>query len=270
MADLQNLGDDSVGAGKIAVLLLATIGIAILAWYSVNIPEFAAQATKFWILGLTALLITGISLVIKRAGGADFPNPIIHEKSTLVFGEWSRKRWLLVVTVLAVLSLYLFFSIGGQTTAAIMSAPSFQVIEPTPALSAFMSVFAAIMEDLFFWGLMPALTFVVIYALTRNSFASLIAAFALNPFIFATYHTLVYGATSPISTAWVFGFGMLMTSATLLLRSLVVPLFIHASNNAAIIFFSGTAIIGGMFWFVALSAIVLISGGWLYLRSGKA
>jgi len=265
--DIENLGEDSVNFGKVLILILIVVGIIVLAGYATNIPELQGGATIYWVLGLTSLAFLGVSLGIKKIKGIDFPNPIIHEKNTLFFGALSRKTWAIIIIGLSLVSLYIFFSMSSQTPAAIIGAPTFQVVEVTPTISTIFSIFAANQEDLFFFGVVPALLFMLVYIGSKNQIISLISAAIGSPVVFMFYHTLRYGNTMPASMQWVFMFGAIMTVTVLVTRSLVAPLFIHAANNAGIDFFRSTVLAGSNFYFIIFAVLILVVGGLYVLRS---
>jgi membrane protease YdiL (CAAX protease family) len=225
-----------------------TISIIVLAFYTINVPGLKDKALIYWVLGLSGIAIWGVSKgITKVKGSVDFPNPIIWESEN-VFGKVDRRQTVLMFLIASIIAIYVFFSVAGTPLFQLVAAPQFQVIASTPGVQAILVVFTSSMEDFFFWGVLLALIYGVVYIGTKNQYISMAITGILTPLSFMFFHFLVYGTVNVPASTSVFFFGLMMSLAVLVTRNLLFPFMIHAANNFAITIFSGTGGIPGIMW----------------------
>lgn len=264
-----NLATDSINIGKILFLMLIVFAIVILAFYSTNIPALKDKANVYWVLGVTSLAIWGVSKGITKTKGLDFPNPIIWE-SKAVWGQVTRKHIYIMALVGAAISIFLFFSIASAPTLSIVAAPKFQILEVTREISSLLVVFASIMEDFFFWGVILSVLYGITFLTSRNHYISLAVTGIATPLTFMFFHTLVYGTTNVPASTSVFFFGLTMTIMVLVTRNLMLPIMVHATNNLALTYFEGTGGVSGIAWLgYTLIFIMILLSGYIYFRRRK-
>jgi len=253
----DQLGTDELTSGKIAYILIFCLLMFISLFYAFNIPEYQQMAALYLEGGLLALVVWLISKVVIQKHDEKFPNPIIDEEKTL-FGKLSGKQKMVIISFAFLVGLYIFFSISAKTTTQILAAPTFQLIEITPPISAIANVFAACVEDLLFFGFVTALVFGLSKKVVRFWWIAFIITLFLTPTIFMLYHMAHYGFTQVTASQSVWLFGLMMTSWVLILRNLWLPFFAHAGNNIAITLFGAQSVpLWGYFWFFTIIIIGL-------------
>lgn len=265
----ENLATDQINLGKILFLTLIVFSIMILAFYATNIPEIGARAQTYWILGITSVAVWGVSKGITKVKGLDFPNPIVFEGKTMI-GDMTRKKYAVLFLVSLSLGIYIFFSVASSPTLSIVAAPHFQIVEVTPEISSLFTFMASLMEDFFFWGVVLALIYGVVYILSRSYYISLGVAGIGTPLTFMLFHTLVYGTTNVPASTGVFFFGVMMTLAVITTRNLTFPIIVHGMNNVALNLFESTGGLEGIQWLgYTIILILLVTSLWIWFRWRK-
>lgn len=251
----REFGTDIITKNSVIILVLFLIGLIFLAFYKTNVPSIAEVSFTYLVLGILVFVIWAVSKLIKQKDSVDFPNPVIFENETTFFGKISPRMNGIITLAIFIFALIVFFSISGKTGFQIVAAPQYQAVEADPTVASLLSVFAAWTEDLFFFGCMTAVVFGVSYMLSRNFWASFVTTLFITPLIFMGFHFFRYGFTALISTESVLIFGFLMVSYVLMMRDLRLPLFIHASNNAALTLVSMGVYIPNIFGIIIAIAV---------------
>jgi hypothetical protein len=116
------------------------------------------------------------------------------------------------------------------TNSAWVGYPKFQFFDSKYANS-FLSAIVGVVENWFFFAFLTPTIFVNLnkHVFRQNIMAGIITIF-LSSFIFMIYHIFVY-ATSQLALLSVFLFGLICTSSTLILRTVILADFLHFTNN---------------------------------------
>jgi len=234
METSSQLGTDEWSFGKLFYILMFSIILIILTYFSVNAPEsIKAMSQTYLIIGSAAIIIFLLSKTISVKKGFDFPNPIIAEKTHL-FGRYEGKQMIGVVVFCAILGFILFFSVINSSL-QIFATPLFQVTSGAEVMSneavIILTFAAAMVEDFLFFGVIPSIIFGCVYfALKQRFWIAFIISFLVTPFIFLSYHSYRYGFISADSDS-VLIMGILFTTWTLIMRNLYLEAFLHSGNN---------------------------------------
>ena len=233
----SQLGTDEMSVGKITYLIMFSMLFLVLAYFSINAPESIKVISQtYLILGIMGFVIFVTSKVINVTKGIDYPNPIIVEKTHL-FGEYDRKTMTGVIIFSVMMGgIVLFASL--QASMQIFGMPLFQSLSTelfvSREVTLLLTFAAAVIEDLLFFGVIPAFIFGIIYFASRENFwAGMIGSFFVSPFLFLAYHSFRYGFVS-IASDSILMMGFMMVAWTLVMRNLILPLFLHSSNNIGI------------------------------------
>ena len=252
------LSSDSLTGKKISYLILMTIVLLTLSFYTINVEGVMQQALIYWILLITAIVIWVMSKVIEAKKGLDFPNPILWEDTT-TFGKLSTKTHIAILLVFILIGSYLFSQIGSAPTFQIVSSPHFQLIKFSPTVGSILDGVAGMVEDLVFWGIVLPLIFGISYYFTKNFVIALIIALMLTPFIFMSFHIGVYGFNQIVTMQKVYIFGFLMSLLVYTFRNVLLASCIHFANNASLSYFSAIKVANPfIFFYVTLFAVIVI------------
>lgn len=226
------------------------------------------EAQIFLLLSLTGTVAYLIAKVVVSYKGMQFPIPPIWEKTT-VFGEIPHKINVILWGFFIILGAFTFVSIGKTSTFEVITAPVFQIIPMSTSVSIALSVFAAEAENLFFFAVIPTLIFGGIYLMTKNFYLSFIVTILFAPGIFSIFHLSRAGESVVISTSQgqiirefslttTYLFGVAMIGWVLLMRNMMLPLVIHAFNNAAVNFFVNYVADFSLYFYIIMVIIIFL------------
>lgn len=246
-ASALNLSDSSFSLTKVSIIAFVLIFCVFpTIWLTQNISDATvkAQATWYWVFGLTALVITCLALILQLASTVT-KNPMIrvidvcyYEPVTLLFGKIKNSQsYLLNIIFTTFLSMIIFLTITVRKEAFIY-APTFQVIDIGPAGNAIAYAFFAIMESLIFVVWVPAQIYAITMRLTRNVMVSCAVTLVLSPTVFTIYHVARYGPGGAefniFGLVFVFAFNFISVLWLLLLRNAILEFVTHTSNNVSL------------------------------------
>ena len=251
--------------------MLLVFALPTLAWFSSNSPELAAKASLYIYFGVIALGATIAGWVLKRT-----PFPLVdvvydNPKTFLVnsrIAKWG------VVAFSAFMGLVTF--IGLSRTKYTAEIAFGQVIEIGLGDRVLLTMAAAIVENVFFFGFILGTTYAIVRYLTKNKFIAVGTVLVTNPIIFMTYHLSHYGFTDMTSTMAVYFMGLEWTLFTILFRTLIYAHFRHLANNVSIMVLSrmtlGTALymlISSVAFWVIFIFIVVFTIVYMIVRGKK-
>ncbi len=259
---VRDFGSDKFTTRVILEIVLVVIGLGIFGWLTIN-SLLKDTAQIFWIFGIMGLLGILAAFVIKGPGKSDIFDVAIAEKSMIPV---NRK---VLYLVFGGLFLFTFFLLANSDYR--IAAPSFQLIELGLVGDSLLTIFAAIMEDIFFFALVPGMVFSLMYWITKNFWASLAVVITICPFVFMMYHIGVYGFQNEAAMLFVYVFGVEMTAMMIILRDITYAHVRHIGNNMGIMTFQQmsletffiTMLSSVWFW---LAAIIIAGASFLKLR----
>ncbi len=270
--DGGTLGSDEISAGKGIYLTVILLILAVFVFFLANATQAAKDTANFYLLLSIAPLIAIVADMVIRGskGKADLPDTVTIEKTSPVFGELSgRVKALIVAGSLAIGGLLLLM-IGNKSTLALVSTPSFQLVQPGAVGSAYMSGAAGILENvLFFMFLMPTV-YVVLHRVIGDRMGrkaiSLVLAVLVAATIFTVYHVGVYGESTEALDS-VFYFGLFCGGSTAALGMSIACDSMHFFNNFGVTYFRQTS--GDILLWVLFYWILIALGTVMYLRRAR-
>lgn len=272
MAADETLGSDENTTGKAAHFTVILVILGVFAFSLANLTQPAQQLANFFLLFSISPLVALIYDMVARQtkGKPEIPDTVTIEKHSIIFGEMGRTAKALVIGGSLMLGGALFLYIGGQSTLALVSSPTFQLISPGPAGSAFLSGAAGLIENLFFFAFGGPTFFVVLSRLLGNIPGRKAIALAMSVIfmagVFTLYHVGVYGESAETLDT-VFYFGLFCGGSTVVLGNIVPCHSLHFFNNFSIGFFTQTS--ADVFLWVLLYWLLIAAGTFAYLRRGS-
>lgn len=263
---MYNIASDKWNLGKVVELVLISLGIIVLAFYSVNVDRTTIQQNPdiFWILGLSSLIIIILGFLIKNINSKYDLNIPIWEEGLLKI-DYRYDKLIIIFSV--ILGLFTFFTIGLKSGVFkyTIDAPFYSAVKVNTMGNALLSFVAAMMEDIFFFAAMPGLLFFLFYLLAKNPIISIIFLILFNPFIFTLFHARVYGFSDIVNSIATFVFGLEMTLFMIFVGRIAYCHLRHGFNNAALIIFSQMSISYFIlsilssiwFWFVIIFSVFI-------------
>jgi hypothetical protein len=201
-------------------LILLGMSIAIFSWLFANIPEFWKEASFYWVLAVSSItLLPIINLIVPNR----FEKPVLTPPLSLI---------LFLSGVVSFLLFILFSGVGYQA----VGAPTFQIIELGGIEKSFISGLAGIVEDGFFFYILPFLFFGVVLLVGRLAKTDLSFTFPVffvitATFTFTVWHFYRYGLTNLPATISVLIFGFINSVIVFLTRQLIFTHILHFVNN---------------------------------------
>ncbi len=266
MVSIWPLTSDKISIWKAVEIAWLVFALFFIIWYGINVPELQAKAQLFWWLGIFALGVIALDLIVKISG-VEFVDVILAEEPLI---RLSKKTMLGILVFGAFITMFFMANTGYS-----VSAPTFQIVQLGPAGDAILSFFAASMEDIVFFSIIPASVAGLAYFVFRNPWISLFLFVVVSPFIFVLYHMLAYGFTDVVASTAVYVFGLEMMIWVLLFRNLAWPHIRHGFNNMSKILFSAMSFETFMFmlltniWFWAVVIAVIGIIIWRLRGGGK-
>jgi len=257
----RDLGHDKFTTRIIFEFIMLIIGLSVLAWLTIN-SVIWEKAQIFWIFGLMGTLGAGIAFLISGKGKKDIFDVPIAEEPMIPIG----KKYIWTAFILLFFVTFFFLANSNYNIAA----PQFQTINVGLTGDALLVIFAAWMEDIFFFALIPGLIFSIIYWLTGKFWIAVGFVVLLSPIIFTLYHLAVYGFTNQAAMTFVYIFGLEMTAMMLLLRDIMYAHVRHIGNNLGILVFRQMSFqtffvaIFTNIWFWGVISLVIIIGIFKY------
>jgi len=272
--DGASLGSDENTAGRAVYLMLIITFLFIFTFSLANLTQAGRDLATFYLLfAIPPLIAIVVDMVMRKVGGKlELPDTITVEKESPIFGDIGRSGKALIVAGSLIVAGFLFLYIGGRSQLTLVSAPTFQAIEPGPFGNAVLSAIAgAGAEDVAFWGVMLPSMYVVFYRLLRpkfgRKFLAVLVSILLAASLFTVYHFARY-SEQPQSLDQVFYFGLFCAGSTVATGMLVTCSAIHAANNFSVTFFRLTS--ADVFLWVVLYWFLIGLGTFAYLRrAGK-
>jgi hypothetical protein len=259
----QDYGSDVWNKRKIFEIFVILISIAILSFLTINTILWEVAQT-FWIFGLMGIIGITVAHVISGKGKTDVIDVAIAEEGILPINQ----KVLYILFFVAFLGT--FFMLAN--TDYRIAAPAFELVDLGLGGSAMLTFAAAIMEDIFFFVLIPGLVFSGAYWLTKRFWVSIILVMLICPTVFMLYHLNVYGFANQAAMMFVFVFGAEMTGMMLLLRNVMYVHMRHVGNNLGILIFDQmsfetfmTVVIGSPITWGIVAILIII--GFVKLRS---
>lgn len=238
------LGSDEVNLQALVQLFIIIGAVIALSWFAINVPEFFERSRVFWMLSITGLIMVAFGYIITKKFGHDFNVPI---SGTPMFNI-PRK----VPVILALVSFPVTFFILSASGYNILS-PSFAIVDITTADQAVLIAASAIAEDVFFFAFLPGFIFSVVALIMNKVFgvnggvsfivAAIVTVLA-TPYLFMTYHTLVYGLADVVRSVATFVFALEMSVWMIVMRDLFYPHMRHIANNLSLFVFATTNVTG--------------------------
>ncbi|MEM5866325.1 MAG: hypothetical protein QXG39_00195 [Candidatus Aenigmatarchaeota archaeon] len=242
-------------AENYTILELILLGIVILwfSWVGANIPDFWQVAQYYWVLAISAIVLLPIvNMLIPEK----LEKPLWKPKFIFVF---------LMGLAISVLVAILYSQTGYQA----VSAPTFQIIPITGVEKALISGLAGIVENSFFFFVLPFFFCGIVLLLGRVLKIDLTFTFPVvfilsSIFGFSVWHTYRYGATNIPAMMSVVFFGVVNSIIVYVTKQLIVAHLWHFTNNFIITIYSYYAPMQ-VFWliitnpvFIGLSLIMII------------
>lgn len=275
---IGNLGSDNVSDSAIIYLVIMSIALVGLGGFAVNFFEVQQVALIYLTLASAALIIWTVSKVISSKKDIDFPNPPIFEKDTIFGFSIPPKIYAIMIAGIAIAAVWTFTSIGNIPQFSIVAAPQFQAIELTAGFNVLLTIFAAMAEDILFFIVIPAISFVIFYSVINyfsnnsgvSTTGSVIITLLVSALVFTAFHSARYGFALAQTSESVFIFGFIMTLWVILTKNPLLPWFIHSANNAGLAYFTdvGRFDTTGIFIFSTLAILILL-GAVLYALNKK-
>jgi len=263
---------DAPTFGRIIVIMFFFIGLFILFWFVTNIPEESIRTSaQFYVyLGVFGLILSAFGFIANKAG-ADFDVPLFSRETS--FGYLSNKGILLMFLVIFLVSSVLIFNISSQgITAAIYTAPTFQIVELGPVGNGIVSFFAGIFEELSIIAGGFGISFFLLYHYTKNRTLSLILSIIIISILFGVvYHILRYGFTDMYGTISVTIMGLISTIWLATMKNPFLGMAFHGLNNFTIqVVKAGWTTQNIIFFFLPLTIVLFLIGiGKIYIFNGK-
>ncbi|MFC1715657.1 hypothetical protein ACFL6S_18465 [Candidatus Poribacteria bacterium] len=268
------MSDDELYLSKAIMILLLLAVILISVWFASQIPDPAIQAKAnfFWALGLVGMGGVFLGILLSKVG-VDF-DVITYSRET-VFGELPPMLKRVLVILPVVIGLFVFYNIGvSGSSAVIYDTIEMQVIELGPWGNAFASFLFAVTEEFGLVALFTGLVYFAFYKIFKeNGLVAFLLTLVIVPAIFAyPYHILRYGSSDWVAVYKVFGMTLMSVGWMLIMRNILLGIFVHGFNNAAIIFFSKSAVSPAVV-FLELAPVIAVIGiavavyVWWYRRS---
>jgi len=225
----------------------------ILLWFRTNYPPYRELADMYIIFFIIGTMYWTLDFVVSLAAGKNQINPppytqiintITVEKNTIIGPlPFSMKIGTYVFTV--AMCIFFAFYIGASET-TILKVPSFQIVDLGMAGVAIVTIAMAIGEDFIFFGLLaPTVSGIGRVISMGNQVIGVILSIIITPITFVMYHFLVYGATDLSSSMFVWMFATVVTSYTLVFRTLVFAHCLHVTNNITLKIASAIGVAAG-------------------------
>jgi protein-S-isoprenylcysteine O-methyltransferase Ste14 len=272
--DSASLGSDEITPAKVAAIVAFFFLLVLFHFFKTNgTPATQILGDFFFGLGLFVLVWIAFDLaVVKRAGRSvhsdvDLPDSVTYERQSPVLSRDLGRRGKVALFLSALLlGSFIILTSGQQSTLSLVQAPTFQLVDPGPYGSAVLSGIAGIIENWFFFGVLLATEFALLYlAVGRRFYVAVLLVLLLNPLVFTVYHFARY-SESPKALDSVYAFGFVCTGSTMLTGSLVLCDAWHFSNNFGVTFFATTP--GDLLAPLAFVWIISLAGSAAYLRRG--
>lgn len=221
-------GVEILSSGSVREMILFLISMTFLLWYYINQPVLSTQALAFLVIGVIITAGFLVSVITTRSG-MDL-DMVLSEEGSFIFRD---KR--ITFAIALFLGIITFFMISG--TSYSVRPPAFQILNLGVWGSAFLSIWAALIENWMFFSLAPAIIFAVFHNYTRNVNYSTVMMFIFSPLTFTLFHIFVYGFEDVVSSIWTFVFGVEMLFWVFVSKDMLITHFRHAANNFSIIIF---------------------------------
>lgn len=214
------------------IFMIFVVGFLAFSWIGQTSP-YKKQMVMFY-SWLAFVSLAFILFDLATSGSFEEIDSILVEKTPI---------HLKYIFVLSLISSLLLGARIYTTNSAWVGYPKFQFFDSKYADS-FLSGIVGIVENWFFFALLAPTIFVNLnkYVFKQSIMAGIITVF-LSSFIFMIYHIFVY-ATSQPALLTVFLFGLVCTTSTLILRTVILADFLHFTNNfIASLIHAGVAIV---------------------------
>jgi len=261
-----NIGSDKITTGKVLEILFLATAWIVLFWYQTNVDISALliKPTIFlWMGGFAiTMILVGFIITKSTAGKFDFNVPLWDSG----FFDTPKAMDKFIIAGAIFMGILTFVGIGflpkegGAFALGFIpttDAPAFQLVEVgTYSIgAAIATVCSAVMEDIFFFGVILGMVYGLTYGFTRNPWIALFTALFLVPLIFMLFHTAVYGFSDVVGMVITFVFGLEQTVIVIFTGKLVWSHMRHGANNAGKLIFTAVTFTGfiisviGSLWF---------------------
>lgn len=253
-----SIGSDSINLKQLMYIAFVFLIMVGTLWYAANVPAVWEEARFYMLFFLTALSGFSISIAVMQFG-YDFNIPKYGDP--VLFPELIKKYMPLIAFVVFTVS----FIFVGSTGYAVYS-PSFKVVGAGQAGQALMTAFAAIAEDVLFFGVVTGVIFSAFKLYFKNTKIALLSVLLLVPTFFTGWHMLQYGVHQLPAMLATFVFGIEGIISVLVFENLLYIHARHVANNVGIFLLSGASlstvfisvISSPIFWVITVLTIVLI------------
>ena len=230
----ENKGTD-FPLGKILYLILYTVLLMTLGFYTFNVEGVFDIALPYLVLALIGMIVWLAGEVISQRKGIDFPDPIIVQKETLL-GKLTPNLSAFVFFVFAMISAFVFLNTLTQTGFQVISAPLFQALPMTAELSAILTLTCAFVEELVIISIPLSIAYGLVGQATGNKYVGAVVGVFIATLVFTGYHTAKYGATMPLSMQQVAMFGLMDAAVLVVFQNIFYMSMVHSASNLGINF----------------------------------
>ena len=246
----ENLMEDTPTFGRVLILIFFFILIFVMLWFATNIidPVLKSNAEFYLWLGGLGLIITAFGFIAKKTG-ADFDVPLFSRDTS--FGKLSNRGIIIMLLFVIIIGIVIMFNIGARgVTAAIYTAPTFQIVELGPGGSGIVSFIAGMFEELTIICVGFGISYFLLYHYTKNQALSLILTVIIISLLFGVaYHILRYGFTDVYGMIAVTIMGFISTIWIAIMKNPFLGMSFHGFNNFAITVVQGGWTIQNMLFF---------------------
>lgn len=228
--------------GKMLYMLMIFVMTIIMLWFRMNYPPYQQLADMYLILFLIGIVAWTFDYVTSIGANKNQKNPPPYTQivNTCFYNDNTIIGPVPVVFKIGTFIFSIVFCMIvaiqiGAMNQSIIQVPAFQIVDLGVVGKTIVTIAMTIGEDIVFFGFIaPTISGLGRLISGGIQLVGTVSSLAITPVIFMLFHFLVYGATDMTGSAFTFVFALICTSWVLVIRNLILPNFLHITNNVTL------------------------------------